>query len=222
MTAAAPPSSSDRGVFISFEGGDGVGKSTQIQRLAETLRVAGRDVVTTREPGGSAGAEAIRALLVRGEKDRWSPMTEALLAFAARRDHLEKTVLPALDRGAVVITDRFADSSMAYQGHAGGLGAAAIETLYALVVGESGPDLTIVLDAPADEGLRRASSTSRETRFEEKGADFQRRVREAFLDIARAAPERCVVIDSRAPVDRVAARIESLVRERFSALLANT
>lgn len=221
MSAAAPPDIPARGVFISFEGGDGVGKSTQIKRLAETLRAAGRNVVVTREPGGSDGAEAIRALLVKGDKDRWSPMTEALLMYAARRDLLEKTILPALERGAVVITDRFADSTMAYQGCAGGLGREVVERLHELVVGENDPDLTLVLDAPADEGLRRASSGDGETRFEEKGPDFQRRVREAFLDIAKAAPARCVVIDSRAPVDGVAGEIEAVMRERFPDLLTS-
>ncbi len=216
MTGARPSGSSARkGVFISFEGGDGVGKSTQIEKLASVLCAAGRDVVVTREPGGSTGAEAIRTLLVTGDKDRWSPETEALLMFAARRDHLEKTILPALERGAVVITDRFADSSMAYQGHAGGLGAQAVDALYDFVVGDNGPDLTIILDAPAKQALARASSDRAETRFEEKGGAFQERVRQAFLDIAKEAPARCVVIDSRAPVDDVAAQVESAVRGRF-------
>ncbi len=216
MTGAGPSGSSARkGVFISFEGGDGVGKSTQIEKLASVLRAAGRDVVVTREPGGSKGAEAIRTLLVTGDKDRWSPQTEALLMFAARRDHLEKTILPALERGAVVITDRFADSSMAYQGHAGGLGRQTVDALYDFVVGDHGPDLTVILDAPAKEALARASSDRAETRFEEKGGAFQERVRQAFLDIAKEAPARCVVIDSRAPVDDVAAQVESAVRGRF-------
>jgi len=208
----------DRGAFISFEGGDGAGKSTQINLLAERLRNAGCDVVVTREPGGSEGAEAIRALLVKGDADRWSPVTEALLMYAARGDHLEKVILPALARGAVVITDRFADSTMAYQGIAGDLGREKIEALYNLVVGDNGPDLTIILDAPAEEGLRRASSDEGETRFEEKGDAYQRSVRDAFLEIARSDPDRCAVIDARDPIETVAANVIAAVKARFPCL----
>ncbi len=208
------------GVFISFEGGDGAGKSTQMKILSERLRAAGREVVQTREPGGSDGGEAIRELIVKGAKDRWSPLTEALLMYASRRDHLERTILPALASGAVVITDRFADSSMAYQGVAGGAGVETMNALHALVVGEHDPVLTIILDAPAEEGLRRADVTKGETRFEEKGAEFQRKVRQAYLDIAKAAPERCVVVDARGSVEAVATRIAEVVRQRLPAVLS--
>lgn len=212
---------SDFGLFISFEGGDGVGKSTQINLLAESLRKAGKEVVLTREPGGSEGAENIRELLVKGDKDRWSPLTEALLMYAARADHLDKTILPALARGAIVITDRFADSTMAYQGIAGGFGRDKVEALYALVVGHNAPDLTIMLDAPAKAGLARATAGDGETRFEEKGAAFQERVRDAFLQIAQENPDRCIVIDARQSIEEVAQLVISAVRERRPELAAD-
>jgi len=147
-----------RGVFITFEGGEGAGKSTQIAHLGERLRAAGRDVVTTREPGGSPGAEAIRALLVTGAADRWSPVSETLLMYAARRDHIERVIAPALARGAVVLCDRFADSTRAYQGAAGGAPAELIAALEAAVLGEAQPDLTLVLDLPVEAGLARAAA----------------------------------------------------------------
>lgn len=209
----------ERGAFISFEGGDGAGKSTQINLLADRLREAGCDVVVTREPGGSDGAEAIRALLVKGDADRWSPVTEALLMYAARADHLEKVILPALACGAVVITDRFADSTMAYQGIAGDLGREKVEALYSLVVGENGPDLTILLDTPAEVGLRRASSDEGETRFEDKGGAYQQSVRDAFLQIARNDPDRCAVIDARDPIETVAANVIAAVKAHLPGLV---
>ena len=204
-----------RGPFITFEGGDGVGKSTQIVRLAEKLRDVGCEVVTTREPGGSAGAETIRELLVTGDAERWSPITEALLMFAARADHLEKTINPARERGAAVLCDRFADSTMAYQGAAGALGAEAVAALTRLVVGEDGPDLTIILDAPVDVGLARAGDRGGDNRFESKGRDYQARVRQAFLDIAAGAPERCVVISATRSAEAVALEVAKVVRQRF-------
>lgn len=204
-----------RGPFISFEGGDGVGKSTQIALLAAHLRAAGHEVVTTREPGGSPGAEAVRALLVRGDADRWSPMAEALLVFAARADHLERTINPARARGAAVLTDRFADSTMAYQGAAGALGADAVATLAALVVGDDGPDLTIVLDAPVAHALARAEGRGGDSRFESKGTAFQEKVRAAFLAIAARDPARCALVDATQPVEAVAAQVAEIVRTRL-------
>ncbi|MEM9494554.1 MAG: dTMP kinase [Pseudomonadota bacterium] len=210
------------GFFITVEGADGVGKSTQIERLATLLRGAGHDVVTTREPGGAPGAEEIRSLLVTGGKDRWSPLTEALLMSAARADHLEKTIRPALARGAIVISDRFADSTTAYQGIAGSLGRAATDTLQGIVVGDEMPDLTLILDAPSDLSLARAKTTTasgaQEDRFEEKGAHFQEDVRKAFLAIAASAPSRCAVIDAAADIDAVETQISSIVKERFPEL----
>lgn len=196
------------GLFISFEGGDGAGKSTQIKRLAERIENAGRDVVLTREPGGSDGAEIIRKLLVEGDKDRWSPLTEALLMNAARRDHLEKVILPALARGVVVITDRFADSTMAYQGIAGALGREKASLLRDLVVGPCSPDITIILDVPVELGLERAGDRcGNETRFESKGEAFQAAVRDAFLEIAKNEPDRCIVVDASQPIEETASAI---------------
>ena len=206
------------GLFISFECGDWAGKSTQIRILAERLKAAGRDVVLTREPGGADGAEAIRGLLVTGDKDRWSPISEALLMYAARRDHLEKTILPALARGAVVITDRFADSSMAYQGVAGAAGVAAVRALHDIVVSRD-PDVTFILDADPARGLARATTEDGETRFEEKGLAFQEAVRQAFLDIAAAEPQRCVLIDAGGEIDAIAARIAAALKTRLPGLL---
>lgn len=206
------------GLFITFEGGDGSGKSTQIKRLEASLIKAGRDVVLTREPGGSDGADAIRALLLEGAADRWSPLTEALMMYAARADHLERTIQPALARGAVVISDRFADSTMAYQGLAGALGEDAVAKLYALVVADQGPDLTIILDLPVEEGLKRSGSTGVEQRFESKGALFQERVRQAFLEIARREPDRCIVVSAMGDVETVEARIRTALEERLPKL----
>lgn len=210
-----PAAGARRGPFISFEGGDGVGKSTQISRLAARLRENGQEVVTTREPGGSPGAEAIRALLVSGPSDRWSPMAEALLMFAARADHLEKTVNPARARGAAVLSDRFADSSMAYQGIAGALGEDQVAALHRLVVGEDGPDLTIILDAPIEIGLGRAGARGGNNRFEAKGQAYQEKVRQAFLEIAAREPGRCVVIDAARDADAIEADIVRAVQQRL-------
>ena len=208
------------GLFISFEGGDGAGKTTQIKRLAEILRAEGREVVLTREPGGSDGAEAIRKLILEGDADRWSPPSEALLMNAARVDHLERTIMPALARGAVVITDRFADSTMAYQGLAGSLGEEIVGELYKLVVGDRGPNLTIILDIPVAEGLQRAGHRGGEQRFESKGAAYQEAVRQAFLEIARREPDRCLVVDARGDEASVAKRLREGVEARLPGLFS--
>lgn len=187
-----------RGFFISVEGADGSGKSTQTRRLADYLRTLGHTVVETREPGGGGeGAAAIRQLLLNGPPDRWTPTAEALMMYAARAEHLDKLIRPALKEGKTVITDRFADSTMAYQGMAGGLGASAVTALHSIVVGEDEPDLTLILDVPAEIGLQRAGGRrTGESRFEQKGEAYQQAVRDAFLAIARAAPKRCRVIDA--------------------------
>jgi len=206
-----------RGKFITFEGGEGAGKSTQVKRLAEALRAEGHSVVTTREPGGAPGAEDIRKLLVEGEPGRWDPLTEAILHFAARREHLARTVLPALDRGDWVISDRFADSTMAYQAYGQGVPAEKIAALYREVVGDLRPDLTIVLDLPPEQGLRRASTRAAEaTRYEQMDIAFHNKIREAFLDIARREPARCVVISTSAAPEEVAATVLETVRTRLS------
>lgn len=205
-----------RGRFITFEGGEGTGKSTQVRRLVERLTAAGREAVATREPGGSPGAETIRDLLVRGAADRWSPVTETLLMYAARRDHIERVIRPALARGAWVVCDRFADSTRAYQGVAGGADPALISALETFVLEEVRPDLTLVLDLPADQGLERAAVRAGvETRFESKGEAFHARLRDAFLNIAAAEPGRCAVIDGAASVETVAERVWATVGERL-------
>lgn len=206
-----------RGRFITFEGGEGAGKSTQARRLAEALRADGHEVVLTREPGGSPGAEALREVLVNGAADRWSPTAEALLMYAARSDHLDRLIRPALARGAWVVSDRFADSSRAYQGAAGGVDPAFIEALDRGVVGDDQPDLTLIFDLPVQAGLARAAGRgAAEARFEGKGAAFHERLREGFAAIARAHPERCVMIDADAAPDEVFDRIRAVVRERLA------
>lgn len=205
-----------RGRFITLEGGEGAGKSTQQNRLAARLAEAGFEVVATREPGGSTGGEAIRELLVNGPPERWSAMTEVLLMNAARRDHIERCIRPALERGVVVVCDRFADSTRAYQGAGGEADPAFIAAVERHVVGETRPDLTLILDLPVEAGLERAAHRGGgEARFEAKGVEFHRRLRQGFLDIAAAEPERCVVVDSTRPQDEVAEAIWAAVQERL-------
>jgi dTMP kinase len=204
-----------RGRFITFEGGEGAGKSTQLGRLAERLRAQGLEVVATREPGGSPGAEAIRALVLNGAADRWSPVTETLLMYAARRDHIERVIAPALARGAWVVCDRFADSTRAYQGAAGGTDPALIAALEAQVLGPARPDLTLLFDLPPETGLARAQARGGEQRFESKGLAFHTRLREGFLAIARAESERCVVIDAARARGAVETAVWDAVRERL-------
>ncbi|MDZ7627491.1 MAG: dTMP kinase [Parvularculaceae bacterium] len=194
-----------RGFFISVEGADGSGKSTQVRLLADHLRAAGHDLIVTREPGGGGeGAAAIRDLLLNGPVERWSALSEALMMYAARAEHLEKLIRPGLAAGKTVLTDRFADSTMAYQGIAGGVGQARVKLLHDAVVAGDDPDLTLILDVSADIGLQRATSRrGGESRFEEKGAAYQERVRAGFLAIARANPERCRLIDTSGDIDSV-------------------
>ena len=188
------------GKFITFEGGEGAGKSTQTVFLAEILRSAGLAVVTTREPGGAPGAEEIRKILVEGEPGRWDALTETLLHFAARREHLVKTIQPALARDDWVISDRFADSTMAYQGYGLKLGRDTVAALYSQAIGDFRPDLTLILDLPVEIGLDRARRRSGgEDRYENMGVDFHRRLRDGFLEIANREPERCIVIDAEGP-----------------------
>lgn len=205
-----------QGRFITFEGGEGTGKSTQVARLVERLRGRGLEVVQTREPGGSPGAEDIRAIALNGDPGRWSAATETLLMFAARSDHLERTIRPALAAGRWVVCDRFADSSRAYQGVGGGTPADFIEVLDAAIVGATQPDLTLVFDLPVQVGLERAFGRGLfETRFESKGLEFHERLRRGFLEIAAEHPERCVVIDADGDQDAVAARVEAAVEARL-------
>jgi dTMP kinase len=203
------------GRFITLEGGEGAGKSTQIRHLARFLESQNIEVVTTREPGGSPGAEAIRALLVEGSADRWDAETECLLHFAARRDHLRQTVWPALETGAWVISDRFADSTTAYQGYAQGLGFEFVNRLYRQIVGAFKPDLTLILDLPSDIGLARAAQRGGAERYESMGPAFHEKLRQGFLEIARKDPERCWVIAADRPEEEVAASIEQIVSDRL-------
>jgi dTMP kinase len=204
------------GRFITLEGGEGVGKSTQIGLLAGYLRQRGIDVVTTREPGGSAGAEMIRKLLVEGPPEAWDGTTEALLMFAARRDLLLRTIWPALRHGQWVISDRFADSTRAYQGYGHGFDLTEIESLYRLAVGDFRPDLTLILDLPVEIGLARAAARSGpENRFERLGRDFHERVRRGFHQIASDEPARCVLVDADAPLPAVQQHIIDAVMQRL-------
>ncbi|ALL13430.1 dTMP kinase [Caulobacter henricii] len=205
-----------RGSFISFEGGEGAGKSTQIRRLADRLQSAGHDIVLTREPGGSPGAETIRDLLVNGEADRWSPVTETLLMYAARRDHLERVIRPALDRGAVVLCDRFSDSTRAYQGAGGDAPAALIAALEDHVLGDSIPDLTLIFDLPPAVGLARAAARGGAARFESKGLEFHERLRAGFMAIAQGEPKRCALIDANATPDQVSEAVWTVVSTRLA------
>lgn len=204
------------GRFITLEGGEGAGKTTQIRRLTERLAARGPGVTATREPGGSPGAEAIRALLVTGATDRWDATTEALLLAAARRDHVLRTIRPALARGDWVISDRFADSTRAYQGAGLGVPAEAIEATIALATDGLEPDLTIILDLPVADGLARAGARpDAAQRYERMSLAMHERIRAHFLAIAKAEPVRCVVIDARGDEAEVARRIEGAVAERL-------
>lgn len=206
-----------RPLFISLEGIDGAGKSTQARRLAAHLRTRGRDPVLTREPGGAPGAEDIRRLLVEGDPARWSPETEILLFTAARRDHLERTIRPALAAGRDVITDRFADSTRVYQGATRGDLRGLVDAVHAAAIGVE-PDLTLVLDMdPAAALARGLARNSGEDRFEDFGLAFQQDLRKGFLSLAKSAPERCVVIDAAGTPEAIAAAIAAAVDARLEA-----
>jgi dTMP kinase len=208
----------DRGRFITLEGGEGAGKTVQAKRLEDKLTTLGLEVVRTREPGGSPHAEQLREAILSGFAAQFGPDGEALLFAAARIDHLDKTILPALERGAWVVCDRFADSTRAYQGVAGDLPPAFIARLEEVVVGLNRPDLTLILDIPAEAGLERAQvrrGTGSADRFETEGLEFHDTLRRAFLDIAAAEPERCVVVDALKSEEEVAEAIWSAVEERL-------
>lgn len=203
-----------RGMFISFEGGEGAGKSTQIRLLAERLREEGREVVVTREPGGSPGAEAVRHVLLSGAAEPFGPPLEAILFAAARLDHVEQVIRPALARGAVVLCDRFVDSSRVYQGVTGGLEPEFMDALERVTVGGTMPDLTVILDISPEEGLKRAAERRGEgspDRFEKETLQVHRRRRRAFLDIAKREADRCVVLDALLPPEDVAQAVARAV-----------
>ena len=202
-------------MFITFEGIDGSGKTTQARLLAERLREAGRDVVLTREPGGSPGAEEIRALLLEGDPERWSAETELLLFTAARRDHLERLIEPALAAGKVVICDRFADSTRVYQGPRSGDLRKSVDALHRLMIGRE-PDLTFIIDMDPEAGLARARNRGGgEARFEDFGAGLQARLRAGFLALAEEFPDRCVLVDGTRAIEDVAEDVARLTRERL-------
>jgi dTMP kinase len=206
-----------RGRLISFEGGEGTGKSTQAARLKSALEAKGKRVVLTREPGGSPGAEQIRKLLVEGDPDRWTPLSETLLFLAARADHVARLIEPALEQGAWVVSDRFSDSTYVYQGIARGVGVDTVRRLHQAALGSFAPDLTIVLDLEPEHGLKRAGGRGQgtENRFERFDAEFHQRLRAAFVDIARSEPQRCVLIDSSRPRDDVTADVWRAVEQRL-------
>ena len=210
-----------KGFFITFEGGEGAGKSTQIERLAKKLRAKKYDIVVTREPGGSPGAEAVRHVLLSGAAEPFGPRMEALLFAAARSDHVEQLIRPAVERGAIVLCDRFMDSSRVYQGVTGGLDPAFMEILERVAINGMVPDLTLILDIDPDEGLKRATARraahDNPDRFEKETLAIHQARREAFLAIAAAEPERCVVIDASAAPDAVENAVTATV---FAALEA--
>ena len=205
-----------QGRFITFEGGEGSGKSTQAKRLAERLKLRGHEVIQTREPGGSPGAEAIRHLLLSGIAKPLGPEAETFMFAAARDDHVSTTIRPALERGAWVVCDRFIDSTRVYQGSLGNVDQRLIRALERLVVGETLPDLTFILDVPPEIGLSRvATRGSAVDRFEAEHLEYHRLLREAYRDLAEQEPERCVLIDGTPGADAIAVRIWMQVSERF-------
>ncbi|MDG1708991.1 MAG: dTMP kinase [Emcibacteraceae bacterium] len=205
------------GKFITFEGGEGVGKSTQVRILFEKLMEKGFDCLLTREPGGSKGAEEIRELLVKGGTDKWHPMTEALLHNAARAEHLESTIRPAITKGRWVISDRYADSTLAYQGYGQGVDVGTLLSIHKISTGDFWPDLTIVLDGHE---LHRAMErdeghSDKEDRYERMGSEFHMKLQQSFLDIAKNNPERCVIVCAKGTIEEVANKVWHSVKEKL-------
>lgn len=206
--------------FITLEGGEGSGKSTQIKLLSEWLHSQGVEHLCTREPGGAPGAEEIRHLVLTGDVDRWTPMTEVLLYTAARSDHVERVIVPAIEAGKWVLCDRFTDSSVAYQGAGRGVGVAKVQELQRLVLGDIKPDLTLILDLSVDVGLARAMSREgdkaiKEDRIERMGRSLHEQSRNVFLEIARQEPDRCVVVNADQAVEDLQKQLQSIIRRRF-------
>ena len=210
------PNVKNLGRFITLEGGEGAGKSTQIQVVKDYLLTRGNDVVVTREPGGTSEGQEIRNLLVSGDKDKWSPLSETLLIMADRAAHLERVIRPALAEGKYVVCDRFFDSTKAYQGVAGGLGLDVIHNLQQAVLGTTLPDVTLLLDIDPEKGLRRAQERGGELRFESKTLAYHRTLRNAFLDFAAQEPDRIFVIDADRDVEAVSADILAVLDERLN------
>ncbi len=216
---------SGRGRFISFEGGEGSGKSTQIKKLAERLEALKLRAVLTREPGGSPGAEIIRHLLLSGMGKLLGPDAETLLFAAARDDHVRTVIQPALNQGMWVLCDRFSDSTRAYQGRLGHVPTGLLNAMQRVTIGDLKPDLTIILDVPVEVGLKRAAArrgNQAPDRFESEDLKFHRDLRDAYREIAAAEPERCVLVDADANPDTVAAQVWSALRDRFFAVPATS
>ena len=209
------------GFFITFEGGEGSGKTTQIQRLAVSLLqiIPAGSLIITREPGGVPAAESIRDLLVNGDAEKWQPLTEAFLMSAARHEHVKQIIRPALTQNKLVISDRFTDSTIIYQGVVGGVASQHIDAMNKISCGDIAPDLTIILDMDSQTGLARADSRGvGEDRFEAKGTVFHEKVRAGFIDLAHADPNRCVIIDASHTVDTVADNVLNVVVHRLTAV----
>src|SRR5258707_15839172 len=220
MAEAAVKRTSGRGKFISFEGGGGSGKSTQIKKLAERLDAAKLRAIVTREPGGSPGAEIIRHLVLSGMGKLLGPEAETLLFAAARDDHVHTVIQPALSQGIWVLCDRFSDSTRAYQGRLGNVSPAVLNAMERVTIGDLKPDLTIILDVPVEIGIQRAAKrrgTGVPDRFEAEDLKFHQDLRDAYRQIAATEPQRCVLIDANADADTVAARIWATLRDRFFA-----
>jgi len=202
--------------FITFEGGEGAGKSTQVKLLTEAFKQAALKVETTREPGGTAGAEDIRNLLVNGDASKWDAPTELLLHIASRIDHINKLIKPSLAKGHNVICDRFTDSTIAYQAYGHGLGTEFVANICNLAIGNFQPDLTILLDMPAEHGISRAGTRGEaENRYEKMGVGFHSRVHKGFLEIAAANPQRCVVINADSDINSVHKQVLTTVNTRL-------
>ncbi|GAB1716154.1 MAG: thymidylate kinase [Nitrobacter sp.] len=217
MTGSAPKTGLLRGRFITFEGGEGSGKSTQIRLLAERLDAAKLRTIVTREPGGSPGAEIIRHLVLSGMGKLLGADAETLLFAAARDDHVHTVIKPALEQGIWVLCDRFADSTRAYQGRLGNVLPGVLNAMERVTIGDLKPDLTVILDVPVEVGIQRTASRRGRgvpDRFEAEGVAFHRKLRDAYRDIAASDPQRCVVIDANADVATVAAAVWTAVRDR--------
>jgi dTMP kinase len=222
-TDGALAAKTERGKFITLEGGEGAGKSTQAQMLADHLQSIGHRVLLTREPGGSPGAEIIRQVLLSGAAKPLGAETEAVLFAAARQDHVKCTIEPALAAGKWVVCDRFADSTRVYQGALGKVDARFIRGLERISIGGLAPDITLILDLPVDEGLKRVASrrgSGKPDRFEAEGPDFHKKLRSAYLALARQEPERCVVIDANRSIKKIAKQIWSVVESKLDPVAA--
>lgn len=203
--------------FISFEGGEGSGKSTQIKLLGDWLKEKNIDVIMTREPGGSDGAEELRSLLLTGDTDRWDGMSELLILYAGRHDHVERVIKPALAKGTWVLCDRFADSTMAYQGYGHGLGHETITKVHDVALGSFAPDLTLLFDIPVDTGLKRAvARQGSEMRYEEMDRSFHDKLRDGYMEIAKNNADRCQIINADQTIEAVSVDIQQAVTSKFS------